>query len=54
MRDVGYIKSLIDRIKKTLYKKEEKYNNLHSRIINIKQNVDDNIKNDTINNEVNK
>ena len=46
--DIGYIKSSIDRIEKTLNKLEEKYDDLHSRIIKIEQKMDDHIKNDSI------
>lgn len=46
--DVGYIKSSIDRIEKTLDKFEEKYDDLRSRIIKIEQKVDDHINNESI------
>lgn len=48
LSDVGYFKSSIDRIEKTLEKLEEKYDNLHTRVIKVEQKVDDHIKNKTI------
>lgn len=46
--DVGYIKSSIDPIEKTLDKLEEKFDDLRSRIIKIEQKVDDHINNESI------
>ena len=46
--DVGYIKSSINRIEKTLDKLQEKYDDLHSRVIKVEQKVDDHIKNGLI------
>lgn len=46
--DVGYIKSSIDRVEKTLEKLEEKYDDLHTRMTKVEQRVDDHIKNKTL------
>ncbi len=46
--DIVYIKSSIDRIEKTLDKLQEKYDDLHSRVLIVEQKMDDHIKNDSI------
>lgn len=46
--DVGYIKSSIDRIEKTLNKLQEKYDDLHTRVTLIEQKVGDHISNNDI------
>ncbi|MCB9498813.1 MAG: hypothetical protein H6687_02875 [Bacillales bacterium] len=46
--DIGYIKSSIERIEKTLEKLEEKYDDLLTRLIKAEQKIDDHIKNQNI------